>query len=115
MSQHTVSPTFHGPPGLLVKDTLRSKGYWIGAYRAVSDPEVLVEYSKLAGPAVIRAGGRFLVRGPADYVHEAGIKERMVIVEFESLDKVIAARASPEYQAALAVLGDTAERDVRIV
>ncbi len=91
------------------------KGYWIAAYRAVSDPEVLVAYSKLAGPAVIAAGGRFLVRGTADYVHEAGIKERTIIVEFESLDKAIAARASPEYQAALAVLADAVERDVRIV
>jgi uncharacterized protein (DUF1330 family) len=73
-----------------------SKGYWIGAYRAVSDPEVLVAYSKLAGPA----GGRFLVRGPAEYVHEAGIKERMVIVEFESLDKAIAAPATRVWVAA---------------
>jgi hypothetical protein len=34
------------------------------------------------------------VRGAAYYVHEAGIKERMVIVQFESPDKAIAARAS---------------------
>ena len=37
------------------------------------------------------------------------------MVEFESLDKAIAAHDGPEYQAALAVLGNGAERDLRIV
>jgi uncharacterized protein (DUF1330 family) len=38
-----------------------------------------------------------------------------VIVEFESLAAAVAAHESPEYQAALAVLGDAAERDLRFV
>jgi uncharacterized protein (DUF1330 family) len=39
----------------------------------------------------------------------------MVVVEFESLAKAIAAHDGPQYQAALAVLGSGAERDLRIV
>jgi uncharacterized protein (DUF1330 family) len=39
--------------------------------------------------------------------------ERAVVVEFASLSQALAAYKSPEYQAALAVLGTTAEREVR--
>jgi uncharacterized protein (DUF1330 family) len=46
---------------------------------------------------------------------EHGVKERTVVVEFESLAKAIAVHDSPEYQAALAVVGNGAERDLRIV
>jgi uncharacterized protein (DUF1330 family) len=37
------------------------------------------------------------------------------LVEFDSLAQAIATYDSPGYQAALAVLGNAAERDVRIV
>jgi uncharacterized protein (DUF1330 family) len=37
------------------------------------------------------------------------------VSEFESLAKAIAAHDSPGYQEALRVLGDAAERDLRIV
>ena len=40
---------------------------------------------------------------------------RVVITEFESVDKAKAAHDSPGYQAAVKVLGDGAVRDVRIV
>jgi uncharacterized protein (DUF1330 family) len=41
--------------------------------------------------------------------------QRLVIVEFASLQDAITAHESPEYQAALAVLGRAAERDLRFV
>ena len=41
--------------------------------------------------------------------------QRTVLVEFDSLAQAIAAHESPGYQAALAVLGSAAERDLRIV
>ena len=28
-----------------------AKGYWVSAYRTISDPEKLAAYNKLAGPA----------------------------------------------------------------
>lgn len=40
-----------------------AKGYWLAAYRSISDQNALQEYAKLAGPAVTANGGRFLVRG----------------------------------------------------
>jgi uncharacterized protein (DUF1330 family) len=92
-----------------------SKGYWIAAYRAVTDPEKLAKYAAIAGPALIAGGGKFLARGGKMVVYEAGIKERTVLIEFESLAAAVAAHDSPAYQEALAALGDGAERDLRLV
>ena len=51
-----------------------------------------------------------------DQVFGAGIPQRMVIVEFESFEKVLAAvYKSDTYQNALAVLAYGAVRDTRIV
>jgi len=47
--------------------------------------------------------------------YEAGQKERIVISEFPSVEKAIAAYASAAYQEALKALGDGAVRDIRIV
>ena len=60
-------------------------------------------------------GGRYLARATAAAAFEAGQKERIVITEFPSVDKAIAAYQSPGYQAALKALGDGAVRDIRIV
>jgi uncharacterized protein (DUF1330 family) len=91
------------------------KAYWISAYRAVTDPAALGEYAKLAGPALTAAGGKFLARGEAAAVMEAGLKQRTVILEFESVAAAQAAYASPGYKAALEALGKGAERDIRII
>jgi uncharacterized protein (DUF1330 family) len=92
-----------------------AKGYWITFYRSVSNPAALAEYAKLAGPAIQAAGGRFVARGTAVQAFEAGIKERSVVIEFDSPAKAIAAYESPAYQAARKLLEGTVERDVRIV
>ena len=92
-----------------------AKGYWIGAYRTVLDPEKLAAYARLAGPAIKAAGGRFLSRNGAIEVHEDGVRERTVIVEFDSFDQARAAYHLPRYQEALDALGDGVERDLRIV
>ena len=56
-----------------------------------------------------------LTRGIPAKTYEHGIKERTVVIEFDSLAQAIAAHDSPAYQAALAALGNGAERDLRIV
>jgi uncharacterized protein (DUF1330 family) len=94
---------------------MMAKGYWVSAYRKVFKPEQLVEYSKLATPAIHDGGGRILARGIATVAHGAGIAERTVLVEFDSIGQAIAAFDSAAYQAALKVLGDAVERDFRIV
>jgi uncharacterized protein (DUF1330 family) len=92
-----------------------AKAYWVVCYRSISDPKAREEYTKLAVPAVLAAGGRFLARGIAAKTYEGPIDQRTVLVEFDSLAKAIAAHDSPGYQAALAVLGNGAERDLRVV
>ena len=91
------------------------KGYLVSVYRAISDPDKLAAYAKLAGPAIQAVGGRFIVRGMPVDVHEAGIKERTVVVEFPSIEIARGLYAMPAYQEAIAALGDGAERDMRIV
>jgi uncharacterized protein (DUF1330 family) len=91
-----------------------AKGYWISCYRSISDPEALAAYAKLAGPAIQAAGGRFIVRGTPVKTYEHGLNQRIVVVEFESVAKAIEVHDSPAYQAALKVLGNAAERDLRV-
>jgi len=92
-----------------------AKTYWIGTYRSISNPEKLAAYAVLAGPAILAAGGKFLVRGMPAKTYEAGLNQRTVMIEFDSLAQATAAHDSPAYQAALAALGDGAERDIRLV
>jgi uncharacterized protein (DUF1330 family) len=92
-----------------------AKGYWITAYRSVSDPGKLAAYAKLAAPAIAAGGGRFLARGTAVHVFEAGLRERTVLIEFDSVEKALATYESEAYREAKDALGDGAERDLRIV
>jgi uncharacterized protein (DUF1330 family) len=92
-----------------------AKAYIVTTYRKITDAEKWAAYAKLAGPAIQKGGGRFVVRGMPAKVYEHGIRERVVIVEFDDLQKALAAHDSPEYQEALRALGEGAERDMRIV
>ena len=94
---------------------LVAKAYWIAFYREVRRADAVAAYAKLAGPALEAAGGRMLARGMCAEVREAGLLQRTVLIEFDSLERARAAYASPAYQAALAVLGDAAERDIRFI
>jgi len=89
--------------------------YWITSYRSISDPEKLKAYAKLAPLAIAAFGGRFLARGTPAVAYESGLKERVVISEFPSVEKAIAAHDSAAYQDALKALGNGAVRDLRIV
>lgn len=93
-----------------------AKAYWITAYRSISNPDALAAYAKLAAPALMAAGGRFLARGTAAKAMEQGLMQRTVLIEFDSVDTAVAAYNSPGYKEALAALGkNAAERDIRIV
>jgi uncharacterized protein (DUF1330 family) len=92
-----------------------AKAYWVATYRSISNPDALAGYAKLAGPAIQAAGGRFMARGTAAKAYEAGLLQRVVIVEFDSVEQATAAHDSPGYQEALKVLGNGADRDLRIV
>jgi len=92
-----------------------AKAYWVATYKSISDPDALAGYAKLAGPAIMAAGGRFLARGTAAKAYEAGVVQRVVIIEFDSVAQASAAHDSAGYQEALKVLGKGADRDLRIV
>ena len=92
-----------------------AKAYWITCYREITDPAKVAAYAKLAGPSIEAAGGQFLARGPAAQAFEDGRSERTVIIEFESVEKAVAAYQSPGYKSALAALANGAVRDLRIV
>lgn len=92
-----------------------AKAYWVGTYRSISNPEALAAYAKLAGPAIQAGGGRFLVRGTPAQTYESGLNQRVVVIEFDSVQAATKAHDSPGYQDALKALGDGAVRDIRIV
>jgi uncharacterized protein (DUF1330 family) len=92
-----------------------AKAYWVAMYRSISDPDKLAAYAKIGGPALIAAGGRFIARGVPAQVYEKGIKERTVVIEFDSVAAAIAAHDSPGYQEALRALDGSVEREIRIV
>ena len=94
---------------------MAKKGYWVVCYKSVSNPATVAEYMKLAGTALQGLGGRVIVGGKPAETHEAGVDQSAVIVEFESLEKAIAAYESDLYRTALKVLDNAVQRDFRIV
>jgi uncharacterized protein (DUF1330 family) len=92
-----------------------AKGYWVTFYRSVSDPTALARYAELAAPAIRGGGGRFLARGVPARAFEAGLAQRTVVIEFDSLERALTTYESPAYQAALKVLEGAVERDVRMM
>jgi uncharacterized protein (DUF1330 family) len=67
----------------------------------VTDPAKYQEYAKLAGPATLKYGGRFLVRGGTKSVLEGEVPyQRIVVTEFPDVEAAKRFYASPEYQAA---------------
>ncbi|MGB7855622.1 MAG: DUF1330 domain-containing protein [Pseudolabrys sp.] len=91
------------------------KAYWITTYREIKDPAKVAAYAKLAPVALAPFGVRYLCRGVPDATFEAGLKERLVVSEFPSLEQAIAGHDGPAYQEALRALGDGAVRDIRII
>ena len=65
-----------------------AKAYWVAIYRSTPNPEAHAAYVKLAVPA-LTAHAHFLARGTPAQTYEAGLKERIVIVEFDSVADAI--------------------------
>lgn len=90
------------------------KGYFLSAHRSTADPAKRQAYLDLAGPAIVKAGGKVIASTNAVTAHENGASEQTVLIEFESLEKALAAYQSADYQRALQALDGGANRDVRI-
>ena len=92
------------------------KGYWVVAYRSISDESAVIAYGALAVPALEAFGGRLLTKSTSQIQpHEFGLQQRAVLVEFDSYEIALAAHESEAYRKALQALGSGAERDFRIV
>ena len=64
----------------------------------VTDPVKIEEYRQQAGASVEAAGGKFLVRGGKTEVLDGDWKpQRVVMIEFPSLEQAKFWRSSPEY------------------
>lgn len=82
----------------------------------INNQDALAAYAKLAAPALIAAGGKFLARGMPSAVKESGILQRTVLIEFENLQAALDAYESEAYQLAMKELkGNAVVRDIRIV
>ena len=84
-------------------------------YKSVSNEKKLAKYAELAGPAMIKAGAKFLARGLPVAVREAGEKTRTVVIEWENLEMANNAYNSEGYQKAMKALDGGALREFRYV
>ena len=91
------------------------KAYWVATYHKIKDADKVAAYAKLAGPALMAGGAKFLARGMPVKVYENGVMERTVISEWPSIEAATKTHDSQAYQEALRALGDGCEREIRIV
>ena len=74
---------------------------YVIAQAAVTNPEQYEGYKALAGAAVAKYGGKYIVRGGATHLLEGDwAPPRLVILEFDSVEQARRFYDSPEYQAA---------------
>ena len=82
----------------------------------VNDPAKYEDYKKLAPPAVEACGGKYLVRGGSMEILEGDWKpNRVVILEFQSIEMAKNWINSPEYSDARALRHQTATSHAIVV
>ena len=93
-----------------------NKGYLVVESK-VTDPVAYENYKQLAQAAIAKFGGRYLVRGGAAEVLEGPwtAPQRLVIVEFDSVEQAKKFYDSPEYLAARAARKDAASMNILVV
>lgn len=90
-----------------------AKGYLVVFYREPPKEENLAAYAAPAKAAIEAMGGKFIARGMPVKTFEAGLMERSIVIEFESVDAAINAYESDIYQKVLPSLGVL--RDMRVI
>ena len=82
----------------------------------VEDPETYERYKALTPGSIARFGGRFLVRGGATETLEGEWSpQRLVILEFPSVEQARAWWSSPEYAEAKALRQASARTEMLLV
>ncbi|MDA9308704.1 DUF1330 domain-containing protein, partial [Amylibacter sp.] len=77
-----------------------AKGYFLSAHRSEADPIKKVAYNLLARDALEKAGGKVIAMakvGKKLTVHESGINQSTVLIEFNTYDEAINAYHSVDY------------------
>jgi uncharacterized protein (DUF1330 family) len=84
-----------------------TKGYLVASV-IVTDPGRYAEYQQKVPAIVARHGGKYLVRAGAVHPREGDLGvERLVVVEFESLDAALRFYESAEYAPLLKLRKET--------
>ncbi len=91
-----------------------AKGYWIG-HVTITDPARYPEYQAANAESFQTYGARFLVRGGQCKTVEGQVRERHVVIEFDTYQKALDCYHSPEYQAAADLRKEFGEADIVIV
>ena len=81
----------------------------------VKDADEYAKYAALAGPAVAKYGGEFLVRGGEVEVMEGTTRPRCVVIRFADMETARTFYHGPEYQEALTFALPVSDRDYKIV
>jgi uncharacterized protein (DUF1330 family) len=83
---------------------------------AIDDPVLYAEYRKLTPASITAYGGRFVVRGGRTETLEGDWSPgRVVVLEFESLERAKAWWSSPEYAPAKALRHKSARTRMIVV
>ena len=83
----------------------------------ITDAAKFEQYRVEVGPMIAKHGGRYLTKGGSHKFPESGhwLPERVVIIEFPSMDALNAWYTSPEYQPLIALRRScTSELDMLI-
>jgi len=79
----------------------------------VKDPKKYDEYRTQVAPTVARHGGRFIVRGGRNEVLEGDWSvQRLVVIEFPSMDALKTWYNSPEYKPLIALRQSASSGDL---
>ena len=82
----------------------------------VHDPEGYEEYRRLVGASLAKYGGKFIARGGRiDVLEGTWHPKRVVICEFENLERARQWYESPEYLPAMAIRQKTSDASIIVV
>ncbi|MEP3278631.1 MAG: DUF1330 domain-containing protein [Stappiaceae bacterium] len=90
------------------------KGYWM-VHVTVTDADGYPNYVAANKRAFEKYGARFLVRGGACTGPEGPIRDRHVVLEFDSYQQALDCYNSEEYREALALRQQYSDADIVIV
>lgn len=91
-----------------------AKGYWV-AHVDVDDIETYKNYIAANAGPFAEYGARFLVRGGDQEIREGTVRQRTVVLEFDSYETAVACFESDTYQQAKAIRDPVAVADMVIV